>query len=375
MSYGNRWDQTKASERHGTDGYGQASDGTGEPDHLAKYNDNGSVTDSDIPVADILTTTGAGGTTKGLTAGGYGSWYGQVPRGAVNGSNQTFLLDYKLLNPYTVLTIGNVQLPSIQGDPSSTFATMTVPGGEYSITGFVLTVANPPQPGQRFYIEFFRADPASVATGVTLTVTSSYTPDPVALPTAAISIYGTSFAFGQSPQKSSNSGWAKTTDTFDVTSTLLPTQLTSLTGIEELNIYFFTEFGANGTGFDSRLRIHDAFLTVTYADLSTQVFRPTSYSLPDNSTIAQMIEAPPTSSSAYAIDTDADTYAEYKSTAWATLANPTAFIVGGFAPYSSTAGLTPSASPTGTHTETLNDSSGPIMLTSGDYLYVTGVPN
>lgn len=343
MSYGNRWDQAKAAERHGTDGFGQASDGTGTLNHLAKYNANGSVTDSTLLASDVVTSPGGG---QGLTAGGYGSWYGQVPRGVVNGSNRVFLIDYKLLNPFTVLQIGNIQMPSVQGLPDGTVgdaALAAVPGGEYSIVDWTLTVATPPQPGERFYIEYFRADPGSVSTGVTLTVTSAYTPDPTADPSANISIYGTSFSFGMLPQKSSNTGWAKTTDTWDVTATLLPTQLTSLTGIDELSIYFFTQFGSNGTGFNSYLDIYDIFLTVTYADLSTAIFRPTNFTIPDNSSIAQMLDVPPTSANAYAIDGDPNTYARYDAKAWGPLASPTAFIVGGFSPSGSTPAPTPIA--------------------------------
>jgi hypothetical protein len=51
------WEQIKSAKRHGTDPFGQASDGTGTAGNLAKFNADGSVTDSGVAASTVGTVT------------------------------------------------------------------------------------------------------------------------------------------------------------------------------------------------------------------------------------------------------------------------------------------------------------------------------
>jgi hypothetical protein len=50
---GTDWQQIKSAARHGTQAKGQASDGTGTSGNLAKYNADGSLTDSGVAAASL----------------------------------------------------------------------------------------------------------------------------------------------------------------------------------------------------------------------------------------------------------------------------------------------------------------------------------
>lgn len=69
---GTSWLQIKSAERHGTQLYGQASDGTGASGNLAKFNADGSLTDAGVAataagrlVIGFVINTGAAGTNIG----------------------------------------------------------------------------------------------------------------------------------------------------------------------------------------------------------------------------------------------------------------------------------------------------------------------
>ncbi|MGI9073367.1 MAG: hypothetical protein ACR2JB_19125 [Bryobacteraceae bacterium] len=208
-----------------------------------------------------------------------------------------------------------------------------------------------------------------------LTLTTAYTTDPLLLPGATASIYGVSFAFGQFPAFSRNASYAKTTDTFNVTNTLLRIQLTDIAGIDALSLYFYIDNNARGSG-NAHFDIYDSFLTLTrtpatgitvqglylvrfasdwdqtiglgrsdalvelvevkpeippLAVTTTQIFRPTSTSFIPGSGHGSMIENPPTSSSAYAIDGDPNTYAQLNQTNWSPLEIPSTLVLSNFA--------------------------------------------
>jgi hypothetical protein len=354
MSYGDRFDQSKVSERHGAGVKAQSSDATGTTDDLAGFLTDGTLTAAGLQISDVLTLSGAGA-GAGLTAG---DWYGQVPRGTVDGSNTHFLLDYIPRSPITILIVdGEPQLPGVQGDGAGNW--VVVPGGEYQVSTVdnTLTVQHPPR--GKFYIWYLRGEPIEPATHVALTVTTAFTSDPALSGQGAVSIYTYDLpVFGQLPQKASNTSWAKTTDTFDVTSTLLPVQLTQEAGRQALHVYFFSDFGNRFATYSPGdiLDIYDCFLTVTWADGSTTIYRPTAWDFIVNSNLAHMVEDPPNSSNAYGIDSDANTYARYNRTVGGSnLSTTSAYKLYGFAPYSSTPAPTPVPLPTG----------DPINLSSG----------
>lgn len=239
--------------------------------HIGKWIGN-QIVDGVIPVADLVTTTGAAGTTQGLTAVGYGSWYGQVPRGAINGSNKVFLLDYKLVNPYAVLHLNRLgQLPAVQGNPSNPLTTMVVPNSEFSITDWTLTLATAPQPGESLYIYYFRADPLAAIDTITATVWTSRT-----------SGDGLSHAFGvvvytapdgtQTNILSDPALWDLRENTASI-SFAPGSEIASFSGA---SLFFYL----NGTLFanaSNEFHIYDAYLNVSLADGSFFQLRPSSW--------------------------------------------------------------------------------------------------
>jgi hypothetical protein len=319
--------------------------------HIGKWI-NGNIVDGLIAVGDLVTISGGG--TPLMTGGVYGSIVGQVPRGPVNGSNTRFTLDYNLLEWWTWLEIGDiVQLPGVQLDPSNQpFGVMAVPGGEYQVQRGknYITVAHAPRPGDRFYIWYVRADPASVATNVTLTTTTAF--DKNVSPgggDATQSLYGEGLPFfGHLAFETDSASYAKRTRTYDVTNPLdLVSPLTEL-GRENLKAYFFSDNGTRFTGYSPGdfFDIYDAYLTVTWADASTSTFRPTTFGVDVNSGLAHMVEDPPNWSSAYAIDGDLNTAARYNRTVGGSfLSTTTGFWVGGWVQVGTTPAPTPVALP------------------------------
>ena len=101
----------------------------------------------------------------------FGAWYGQVPRGLIDGSNRIFGLDYQLANPYSELMInGSLQTPGIQGDPAGLNATQGVIGADYTVSpGGTLTVGIPPEGSDDIYIWYYRGNSATGITYPTVT--------------------------------------------------------------------------------------------------------------------------------------------------------------------------------------------------------------
>lgn len=167
----------------------------------------------------------------------------------------------------------------------------------------------------------------------TLTVTTAYTTDAILLPSACVSIYGYSFAFGHGRAIQQNTSWAKRTNNVDVTDTLLDVQLTEPAGIAGLSVSFFIDNGAPGSG-SAYLAVFDVYLTALAADGTAQIFTPHATSFDLGSGSGVMIENSDSSLSpqdAFAIDGDVDTYAELHGTSWGPLNNPPLFVVTNFA--------------------------------------------
>jgi hypothetical protein len=126
--------QIKATTRHGSAQYGQASDGTGAENNLAKFAADGSLTDSGISGTGIVSLSGGG------------SIYAQTPVGTQDGTNRTFTLDYTLASPYTWLSINGVlQKPPANGK-------LTNPDPDYTVSGNTVTFTVAPAATDWIYI-------------------------------------------------------------------------------------------------------------------------------------------------------------------------------------------------------------------------------
>lgn len=334
--------------------------------HIGKWISN-QIVDGVVPVSALLTSTGAGGTTQGATLGGYGSLIGQIPRGNVDGSNTHFTLDFKVLNPWTWLEIGDVvQLPPWQSDPAALpFGYKAVPGAEYMVQegSNVLTVARAPQPGERFYIWYIRAEPLPDPSNIMLTVTTAYTQNTANGGNAEASVYGTVWSFGRLPFLSESATYAKRDDTTDVTTTL-----SGATNPDTFFVSFHIAFGYGGD-FD----IYDAYLTCTFPDGSTAIYKPTRARTSGDSS-GYMVENPPVSATIYSIDGDVNTFARIHGDHWPTLdglGGEFELILDQFAPVSSTPGPTPVAPTLAPVTSTSSDMTLPPGST-GQIVNVTG---
>src|SRR5690242_16443375 len=167
---GTRSSQIKTIDRHGDDRWIQMSDDTGALGHVAVYDAGGNVTDGGgIPL--IVSTPGEGGTL------GPGTWYGQVPRGSMNGVNTAFGLDYSLASPYTILVVNGVaQKPAVDGPGSNA-------DPEYSISDTTITMTNAPKASDWMYIWYFidqPAPPPPAQASVTITIIYDHIPSPEA---------------------------------------------------------------------------------------------------------------------------------------------------------------------------------------------------
>lgn len=77
---GTKWRQIQAEDVHGTDQFGQSSDGTGALNNVPKFDASGGLTDSGIPIS-----SGGGPGTP------IGTWVtDEVPVGVLDGINPTF---------------------------------------------------------------------------------------------------------------------------------------------------------------------------------------------------------------------------------------------------------------------------------------------
>jgi hypothetical protein len=74
---GIRFDQIKIEDRHGTQLFGQASDGTGTSGNVPIFNADGSLTDGGLSIGSIA-----------------GTWIKETPTGVLNAVNTTFTLSH-----------------------------------------------------------------------------------------------------------------------------------------------------------------------------------------------------------------------------------------------------------------------------------------
>jgi hypothetical protein len=161
--------------------------------------------------------------------------------------------------------------------------------------------------------------------GAFLTVTTGYSPDPTLLPKATVSIYGGTFAFGHLPELNSSNDWVNSTDQFDVTQTQLNPQLTTLAGVQALTVYFYIDNFDRGNG-SATFDIFDVYLTVTNADQTTTIYRPTTTGFQPGSGNGSIANA------ANAVDGNPLTSATLTGVSWYPLNVPPLFSVSGFQP-------------------------------------------
>jgi hypothetical protein len=140
------------------------------PGNLFMADDSGNTIDSGVAATGVLSIGNL-----------FGAWYGQVPRGLIDGSNRIFGLDYQLANPYSELMInGSLQTPGIQGDPAGLNATQDVIGADYTVSpGGTLTVGTPPEGSDVVYIWYYRGNSSTgiaypAATKATITVWTAF---------------------------------------------------------------------------------------------------------------------------------------------------------------------------------------------------------
>lgn len=213
-----RFDQIKKINRHGDKNQAQASDGTGTVTHFAQYLADGSITDSTISPASIV-TVGSGGGPGGTSP----NWYEQVPVGPQNSINKVFALDFIPISPPTgtppvvpvIITINGVAVSPYSGGYT------LIPGSN------IITMGTAPKSTDEFICWYFPGPPAALLAGTvdwTLRVTSAWQNNSINSGDFHVSQYGAAtFAFGQIPFLSGtgSSAWSTRLDTTDITSTTL----------------------------------------------------------------------------------------------------------------------------------------------------------
>jgi hypothetical protein len=163
MSYGDRFDQTKISERHGAGAKAQSSDATGTTDDLAGFLDDGTLTNSGLKGSEVLTSS----------ATGRGRWYMQPLTGA-NGANVDFYTDFIPVSPPTG-TPAEVPFQLMQNgrclNPYRPWYSLA-PGSNHVIFEI------PPRPTDELHCYYFTGDegalPSGTPTAATVTMWCSY---------------------------------------------------------------------------------------------------------------------------------------------------------------------------------------------------------
>ncbi len=160
-------------------------------------------------------------------------------------------------------------------------------------------------------------DGHGIATSIVITVKSAYTNGSGSGDAAAsMSLWGTSFAFGRLYYNSATADYAATSQDFDVTAAVTsfaPDALRSGAGLAALSSFFFITNPGSGDSGSSELDIYDVYLTATFADATTRVFRPREVSISAGNNDTEF--ANPLN----AVDGDAATFAVITSDNWGPL--------------------------------------------------------
>lgn len=264
----------------------------------------------DLPVADPTQIAGVRWDTPANILGNGGldatvgdAWWGQIPRGVVDGSNTVFTTDYKLASKFTVLQVNtSVWVPTPDSDTS------TDADNQYSITmDGVITMGTPPKAGDKLYINYFRNRHTTVPiTSAILYVVSEHIPSAGSLAWGGgLSTSGVGFIFPHTDWIEDNSLWAKRTNSKNI-------DPTTLGDLFVLAMNYHDGSGIGPYSPPDEFRIYDSYVIVTYADTTTRTYRPTGTAvLPDPGAAGQGVLNP-----GFAIDGDPDTYATILATSY-----------------------------------------------------------
>lgn len=252
--------QIRDGDKHGSDDYFQISDNTGEEDHFGKFKLDGTLTNSHIKASDVLTAPGGG---TGLTSGGYGSPYEQIPNGAKNGSNLHFYLDYIPVSPPTGTPPVVPFWLFLNGAGQSPYTPLytLAPGSNH------LVMKAAPKATDEFWCVYFRGGEAPMlpaATSAVVHVVYSYIPGTgggnvgivqLSDPAYFAQIYDANpytlrdktVSYGSIPAGFGEGGWP-------------------------MNLELFQSMFFDSTDV---LKVYDVYADVTYSDASTAIIRPT----------------------------------------------------------------------------------------------------
>lgn len=265
-----RFHQIRSGDRHGGSAQIQMSDGTGTTGDIAGFLADGTLTRFQSNIG------GDGG--FGLGAGA-GIVYGQVPRGAIDGNNRFFRLDYEPTSPYMWLVVNGIeQKPPIDGNAAN-------PDPDYVINGNEILYNSPPGGGDWHYVKYYRGDivvpPPPTPLNATAFLMSAHYPN------AGSDQWGGGAGFMDNVSLFSSpswfrdaSQWNKRTDSkllIDLDFTQLLDHLADNTLYLLVEQFHLGNNAATGTPpFDDEFWIYDSWISIAMSDGSNQIWRPTA---------------------------------------------------------------------------------------------------
>jgi hypothetical protein len=293
--------QIRQGDRHGTETQIQMSDGSGVPGNLAGFLPSGGLTAIKVDPS-LLSSDGS---TLRIPASSLASGvYGQVPRGALNGANRYFQLDYTPASVFMWLVRNGIeQKPPVDGGSTNL-------GYEYAIRGAEIEYVTPPSGTDWHYVKYFINTIATPPQRVSATayLISAHYPDP------ASDQWGGGVGFMDdvglfSPPSwfRDASRWDKRTDTKVMNGIDFTNVTTDLdNGTLYLLMEQYHEGNEPGGGpFDDEFWIYSAYILIGMSDGTTQMWQPTTFA------IAGTVSNPQ-----YAVDQDTGTYAVISAAAY-----------------------------------------------------------
>lgn len=245
---------------------------------------------------------GSGGSAAGVFP--HGSWYGQVPRGTVDGANTVFTLDYTLASPFTILMVNGIGEKPPRDGPNAN------PNPDYAISGATLTMRYPPKPTDWFYIWYFAGEPVtlSASVSVTLYLTTAHDPSPTFSPNfgASATLDGVGLIFPVPSWFHSNGQWDTKTDSTGLDAARW-TSLQDGSGFVMAMLEQATGIGSwPACDPPDEYRIYDCFVKVTKSDGSFEIWRPTTSSILEDAPGSEVLNPE------LAYDGDPTTYARLR---------------------------------------------------------------
>jgi hypothetical protein len=323
MSYGDRFDQSKVSERHGAGAKAQSSDATGTTDDLAGFLTDGTLTAAGIKASEVLTSSSSG----------RGRWYMQIPVGPMNGANVDFYTDFVPISPPTG-TPAEVPFQLVQNgrilSPYKPWYSLA-PASNH----LVMTV--PPKATDEFVCYYFTGDAGETP--------STQPPDTLQITLWAAFIRADGTSPGEPGTNYSNDGgtsWSGINPTLLLgDGTTFPSAPFSLqqitysispapTNLSQFRLrYYCKSSGGTGNFAPDEFRIYDVQGLVTYPDGSTTIIRPSSFSheTPGGGGFGNVVDG------ALAYDSDSgtpSTYGYVTRTRYSTFSDPELYVLTGW---------------------------------------------